>query len=54
MYIGIVYNFMGDYFFFSLDLTVLQVLGVLVVLVNCVAAAVHKMQKTIEPDDKKV
>ena len=43
MYIGVVYNFLCDYFFFKLDLSATQIAGVAIVLACTLAAAVYKI-----------
>ena len=54
MLISVGYNFLGDYFFFSLNLTWLQTVGVVVCMASCVAAAIFKVcEKEYEPDHQK-
>ena len=42
-YIGVVYNFLCDYFVFELDLSGMQAIGVAICLVCSVGAAIHRI-----------
>ena len=45
MFIGVGYNFLADYAFFTLDLTTIQICGLTICLVFTIGSAVYKVKK---------
>ena len=50
MFIGVGYNFLADYAFFTLDLTTIQICGLTICLVFTIGSAVYKVRR----NDKKL